>query len=260
MTTLRWGAVTDVGRRRTINQDRVLETGVVFAVADGVGGHNAGEVASLTAVEALRAAYTRSGGRADLIEAVREANRAVWARAGEVRELRGMGTTLTAIALVESSDGDLLEVANVGDSRAYLFRDGEITQITVDHSMVEELRRRGEITDDEAAVHPDRHVITRVLGMGPEVEPDLDQLVPYRGDRLVLCSDGLSNEVLDREIAAVLRRLADPREVARELVRTANARGGNDNISVVVIDVVDDDDRAGVASAQMARAAGASRG
>ena len=260
MTALRAGAATDVGRVRSSNQDQLLVTERLFAVADGMGGHAGGEVAALTAVEALRAAF--GGGRSTegLAEAVRNANQAVWKRARERRDLHGMGTTLTAVALVEVDGEELLAVANVGDSRAYLFRDGELDQLTEDHSVPEELLRAGRLSPEEAAAHPQRNVLTRALGIDPDVDIDCFEVTPYRGDRVLLGSDGLFNEVDDGEIASVLRRLDDPDAAARELVTLARDQGGNDNITVVIVDVVDDDDRSARASAALADNAAAPGG
>jgi protein phosphatase len=252
VTELRVGSATDVGQVRTNNEDELLVTAHLFAVADGMGGHAAGEVASLTAVEALKAAFDRDRSADGLAEAVREANRAVWRRAAEQSELRGMGTTVTSVALVDDDGEQLLAVANVGDSRAYLLRGGELDQITDDHSLPEEMVRRGELAPEDAATHPQRHILTRVLGMDEEIEVDCFRIVPYKGDRVLLASDGLTNEQTDDQIASILRRLADPEDAAKELVRQAKANGGNDNITVVVIDVVDDDDRASAASAALA--------
>ncbi len=151
MTTLRAGAATDVGRVRSNNQDHLLMADPLFAVADGMGGHAGGEVASLAAVEALKATYERNPSADGLADAVRKANEVVWNRAQEARELRGMGTTITAVALVEGDEDDLLAVVNVGDSRAYLLRDGDLEQLTDDHSVPEELRRAGRRGDAEAA-------------------------------------------------------------------------------------------------------------
>ena len=250
---LRSGAATDVGRVRQSNEDRYLvrDDIALFAVADGVGGHQAGEVASQTSVETLEEAFdepTTEG----LVAAVKEANQAVWHLAQSAREKRGMGTTLTAVALVEDDGEEHLAIANVGDSRAYLFQQGELTQLTEDHSLVEELYRDGQITREEAEVHPQRSIITRALGMEPDIEVDSWQLLPYRGDRILLCSDGLTNEVSHDRIESTMRRMRDPNEAAQDLVRQARANGGNDNITVVVIDVVDDDDRAERSSAALA--------
>jgi serine/threonine protein phosphatase PrpC len=269
MTTLRAAGATDAGRVRRSNQDQVLITDTLYAVADGMGGHVAGEVASLTAVEGLRAMFEatranrdaareRDGGEGglptaeDLRQAVRGANSAVYERSAASEELRGMGTTLTAVALVEADGEERLAVANVGDSRAYVFAQGELTQLTEDHSVPEELVRQGQLDPDEVENHPQRHILTRALGITPDIEVDLWEILPYTGDRLLLCSDGLCRELTDDQIAAVLRRLDGPTEVANELVSRARASGGADNISVVVIDVIDDDDRAKAASAALA--------
>jgi len=252
MTTLKWGAVTDVGRIRTNNEDQLLVADPLFAVADGMGGHAAGEVASQVAVEALRAAFDRDHSADGLAEAVRIANRAVWDRAQEKSEYRGMGTTLTAVALVGDGDGETLAVVNVGDSRTYLLRDGELDQLTDDHGLVAELVRSGQLSPEEAEQHPQKNVLTRVLGLDEDVEVDCFQVVPYKGDRLLLASDGLTNEVTDAQMASVLRRLADPQEAAAELVRMAKDNGGSDNVTIVLVDVVDDDDRSGAASAALA--------
>ncbi|MGH9279192.1 MAG: Stp1/IreP family PP2C-type Ser/Thr phosphatase, partial [Acidimicrobiales bacterium] len=259
MTVLRGAAATDVGRVRQINEDRFLVDEELFAVADGVGGHQAGEVASATSVDALRDNFTERT-TAGLVAAIQEANRAVWRLAQERSERRGMGTTLTAIALVDDGDEEELAVANVGDSRVYLFQQGDLVQVTEDHSLVEELVRGGQLTPEEAQVHPQRSIITRALGMEPEIEVDAWNLIPYAGDRLLLCSDGLTNELSVDRIAAVLRQLADPQEAASELVRQARAHGGNDNITVVVVDIADDGGRAERASLALAGEAPPPRG
>ena len=254
MTALRAGAVTDVGRVRTQNEDAHLVATPLFAVADGMGGHAAGEVASHTAVESLAAAFSAADEATaeGLAAAVQRANLRVWQLAQEDPGRRGMGTTLAAAALVHEGDDEVLAVVNVGDSRVYLFRDGELSQITEDHSLVEELVRSGRISAEEAHAHPQRHVVTRALGMGPEVDVDVFPIVPYRGDRLVLASDGLFNDVADEDIARLLRRVPDPEQAASQLTAMAKTAGGSDNITVVVVDVVDDDDRAGAASAALA--------
>ena len=249
-----WGSASDVGMVRRNNQDSFLVASPLFVVADGMGGHAGGEVASQTAVEAMERSFPPAQATPDdLVDAVRWANRAVWRKAEEEAELRGMGTTVTAVALIEDAGHERLLVANVGDSRTYLLRDRSLTQVTLDHSVVEELVRLGQITEEEAAIHPQRHVLTRVLGMGPDVEVDVFPVDPfYTGDRFVLCSDGLFNEVTEEAIAATLNRFPDPQEAARDLVAQAKANGGNDNITVVVIDVVEDDDASRKASAALA--------
>lgn len=251
MTALRGGGATDTGRVRANNQDAYLVDERVFAVCDGVGGHQGGEVASATAVEALKEAFTEQT-LDGLIGAVTEANRRVWEKANDDPALRGMGTTVTAVALVTEDGEERIAVANVGDSRGYVLKHGELSQLTEDHSLVEQMYREGRLTRDEADVHPQRSLITRALGLDADVEVDNWQLLPAAADRILLCSDGLTNEVTDSRIASTLRRLADPAEAATELVRLAVDAGGRDNVTVVVIDVLDDDRAAREASAALA--------
>src|SRR5437764_7843833 len=251
MTQLSAGGATDVGLVRDHNEDRYLADERLFAVADGVGGHKAGEVASQTAVETLQRELTEPTTEA-LVEAVKTANRTVWNLAETNSDQRGMGTTLTAIALVDDGGEDRLAIVNVGDSRASLLQQGELEQLTEDHSLVEQLVREGQLTPEEAQVHPQRSIITRALGLDPDVEVDSWELTPYKGDRLLLCSDGLTNEVSDDDIASTLRTVSDPEEAAHQLVNAARDHGGSDNITCVVGDVIDDDNRAEAASAALA--------
>src|SRR3954447_26150604 len=253
MTELRAGGATDVGLVRAHNEDRYLADERLFAGADGVGGHKAGEVASQTAVETLHREFTEPTTDV-LIDAVKLANRTVWSLAETNRDQRGMGTTLTAIALVDDGDDERLAIVNVGDSRAYLLQQGELEQLTEDHSLVEQLVREGQLTPEEAQVHPQRSIITRALGLDPEVEVDSWELTPYKGDRLLLCSDGLTNEVSDEEIASTLRTVSDPEEAAQQLVHEAREHGGSDNITCVVQEVLEDDNRSEVASSALAAA------
>lgn len=248
MTTLRWGGITDTGKVRTANQDSFFAKETLFAVADGMGGHAAGEVASSVALEVFEHAQVNQA--EDLIELVLAANRAVLNRAASQSELAGMGTTLCAIALVHDSEQDdtgRIVIANIGDSRVYLLHDEALTQITTDHSLVEDLVREGRLSPAEARRHPKRNILTRVLGNEPDPQVDAWDVLSCRGDRFLLCSDGLFNEVDDDRIASVLRRLEQPDEAARELLRLANEGGGRDNITVVVVDVVNDG-RAGEAA------------
>ncbi|MHB8439452.1 MAG: Stp1/IreP family PP2C-type Ser/Thr phosphatase [Acidimicrobiales bacterium] len=238
MTVLRSGSASDVGRVRTINEDFSVETMTLFAVADGMGGHAGGEVASRIAIETLRQEFAANPSASGLIGAVRSANRTVWERSMDDPELRGMGTTLTAAALVATDDGDRLVLTNVGDSRTYRLQNGELTQLTRDHSVAEELVDRGELSEQEAAVHPHRHILTRALGVAPDIDIDVWQITPEAGQRFLLCSDGLTNEVVEDRIAAVLDAIAEPQTAAERLVRLANEHGGNDNITVVVLDVL----------------------
>ena len=251
MTELRAGGATDVGLVRGHNEDRYLADERLFAVADGVGGHKAGEVASQTAVETLQREFQEAT-TDSLVDAVKTANRTVWGLAEANPEQRGMGTTLTAVALVDEDGEERLAVVNVGDSRAYLLQQGELEQLTEDHSLVEQLVRDGQLTPEEAQVHPQRSIITRALGLDPEVEVDSWELTPYKGDRILLCSDGLTNEVTDDEIASTLRTVSDPTEAAHQLVQEARDHGGSDNITCVVVDVIDDDNRSEAASAALA--------
>jgi serine/threonine protein phosphatase PrpC len=238
LTVLRSGSASDVGRVRTVNQDLPLIRPDLYAVADGMGGHVGGEVAARVAVETLDQAFGRVPTVDGLRDAFSEANAAVWHESQSNRDLRGMGTTLTAMALVGGPEGrDVLALANVGDSRAYVFSGGEITQVTDDHSLAEERMRHGEMTEEEAAVHPQRHILTRALGVSAEVEADMWELELHAGDRVLLCSDGLTNEVGSDEMAAILGEFADPEEAAQRLVDAANGHGGADNITVVVVDV-----------------------
>ena len=237
-----FAAATDVGRMRKNNEDSYLSSKPVAAVADGMGGHSAGEVASAIAIEEL-AALGRRGPWAnetdatdDLKQAILRANRRIREMAASDRKLNGMGTTL--VALLE--DGDMVHVANVGDSRGYLLRQGELSQVTVDHSLVLELVDDGRLSPEDAERHPQRSVITRALGIDPEVEFDLFTYKLQVGDRLLLCSDGLSDVVEPAQIRKVLLRVRSAQRAARELVTVANDQGGPDNITVIVVDAVDD--------------------
>ena len=242
MTLLRSGSATDTGLVRSVNQDLAVETSTLFAVADGMGGHAGGEVAARLAVDALSVAFGRQPTGSGLSQAVTEANAVVWQHSQDNPELRGMGTTLTAVALVNEGGQDVLALVNVGDSRSYRFHDGELTQITTDHSLAEEMVRSGELTTAEAAVHPHRHILTRALGVSSEVAVDLWRIQPVRGDRFLLCSDGLTNELELSQIGEVLASVGDPHRAAELLVQAARTHGGSDNITVVVVDVVVGDD------------------
>lgn len=229
------GGSTDKGQVRDGNEDGyVVDRRLhLYAVADGMGGHRAGEVASATALEALRAAIASGIGLGD---AITNANTAVHDKSASDHALAGMGTTLTAVI----PDGRGVLVGHVGDSRAYLLRDGELRQLTTDHSLVEELVREGRLTEQEAAVHPQRSVITRALGVEDAVDVDVYSVPLEAGDRLLLCSDGLTTMLRADDIAALLRRESDPTRAANLLVDAANAAGGEDNITTIVIDVEED--------------------
>jgi PPM family protein phosphatase len=240
MIHLSIGAASHVGRQRDKNQDCAFISQWIVALADGMGGPPAGDVASRVAVEALREALANPD-IDTLGDAVQWANTRVWEEAA-APHYRGMGTTLCAVALIDDgSDGDTPRVglANVGDSRIYLLRDGHLELRTQDHSLVEELVREGRISAEEALIHAQRNIVTRVLGLGEHVEVDTWTIDLAVGDRFMLCSDGLFNEVDEGRIAATLRRLADPNEAAHDLVSQANLAGGRDNITCIVVDVVE---------------------
>src|SRR6266508_3835459 len=217
-------AATDIGLVREGNEDSYLTEEPLFAVADGMGGHRGGEVASQLAVETLEKLFKQGAG--DLPDQVQEANRVVFERSVLDRKVAGMGTTLTA-ALVE---GDRVRLAHVGDSRAYLLRNGKVRLVT-----------EGEISQEEAETHPQRSVLTRAVGVDTVVDVDDDTVQILPGDRLLLCTDGLTSMVSEEVIEEVLRDVPDPQEAAQRLVRMANEAGGMDNTTVVVLDFSDDD-------------------
>jgi PPM family protein phosphatase len=230
---------TDVGRQREANEDSLFSRSPVFAVADGMGGAQAGEVASRMAV----AAFEPDPGDASetpetwLRETVRRANRDIFDFAQGDTDRSGMGTTLTA-ALVEGND---VSFGHVGDSRAYLWRDGALSQLTNDHSLVEELRRQGKLTKAQAAEHPQRSVITRALGPEPDVAVDTMTVQARPDDVFLLCSDGLTTMIDDDQIASILERADNLDVAARKLVRAANDYGGRDNITVVLFRLEDEE-------------------
>lgn len=235
---LGYAGLSDVGRVRTHNEDAVLLSPPLFAVADGLGGHQAGEIASTVAIEALMAdAPLRADAKA-LGRAVRTANRAVVQAAKEGHGRSGMGTTMTA-ALV---DGTEIAIAHVGDSRAYLYHDRHLERITQDHSMVADLIRQGSLTEEESREHPNRSVITRALGSDPNMYADTFEVDANVGDVLLLCSDGLTSMLTDAQIADILSAYRDPESMVHALVDAANGAGGHDNISVVIVQIAEESD------------------
>ncbi len=240
MTAFESGAATDVGQVRAHNEDTFVVAGSVFVVADGMGGHNGGEIASRIAVDRL-AAIGPVNSINDLVRGVQEANADILERAREQPEFRGMGTTVVMLADIERAGSRRLGVANVGDSRLYRLTDSGLHQHTEDHSLVEALVRDGRLTRAEAAVHPQRNIVTRALGIDDKVLVDAWELIPVVGDRYVLCSDGLFGEIDDDEIHEVLQATSSPQDAADELVRRAREAGGRDNITVVVVDVIEAD-------------------
>ena len=224
------GAATDIGRVREVNEDSFLVEAPLYAVADGMGGHKGGDVASSLALETVEAMFRDGDGT--LADQVREANRAVHERSVADQKVRGMGTTLTAVT-IEGSDARLV---HVGDSRAYLLRAGDLRQVTSDHTLVARMVKAGEISREEAAVHPHRNVVTKVIGTEATVVVDEDTVPLLDGDRLLLCSDGLTGMVAEDQIQAILETEPDPQRAADRMVKAANRAGGIDNITVLVLD------------------------
>jgi PPM family protein phosphatase len=233
-------AGSDVGRTRSGNEDSYFCGRTVFAVADGLGGHQGGEVASAAAVEPLAALDGRefadpAEAAEALAEAVRQANAAILDRAAGDPGLWGMGTTVTAAAVAGDHH---LQLAHVGDSRAYLFRGGSLEQLTTDHTVVGELVRRGRLTPEQAAIHPERSILTRAVGLDPRIPVDTpDPLELSPGDQVLLCSDGLTEVVPDVKIAQLLAADPDGDAACRSLIDAANSAGGPDNITVVLLRV-----------------------
>jgi protein phosphatase len=237
------GFATDTGRVRSMNEDSFVVTDRVFAVADGMGGHLAGEVASAMAADGLRHLMDPCS-TDDAVNAVIAANHAILDLSRNDPSHRGMGTTLTGVVAVRVDDNTRLAVINVGDSRTYRLRAGKLEQVSIDHSYVQELVNAGYITEAEARVHPQRNIVTRALGIEAGIGIDVWTLPAVRGDRFLSCSDGLVDEVTDDIILDALCDYADPQAAAEELVRLANAAGGRDNTTVVVLDVLDGEDPA----------------
>lgn len=230
---VRVGAASDIGQVREGNEDSFIVQDPLYAVADGMGGHRGGEVASNLALQTIQRLFSAREG--SLTEQVQEANRAVFERSQADRDVAGMGTTLTAAEL----KGGTLQLAHVGDSRAYLFRDGQLHLLTEDHTLVHRMVLEGEITESEAETHPHRSILTRALGVDGAVEVDEGVLDLREGDRLLLCTDGLTGMVDDAQIASVLQEMQDPQEAVDHLVRSANRAGGIDNITAVILDVIE---------------------
>ena len=244
-------AVSDVGRKRKGNEDSLFVNPEqhLFVVADGMGGHAAGEIASKVAVESINEFVCLTGGDEEITwpfgldenisydgnrlkTAIRYANRKVLEATKEKSEYEGMATTVAAVLL----DGDTANLGHVGDSRVYLVREGEITQLTSDHSWVNEQIQSGVISPDQARTHPLRNVVTRALGGKPDLQVDMQQHKAKGGDILLLCSDGLTTMIPDEDIVRVVREAdGDVEKAAQALVASANAKGGEDNITVLLI-------------------------
>jgi protein phosphatase len=236
VTVARQAVLSDTGRKRRHNEDAFIVQPPLFAIADGMGGAQAGEVASRLAAEALRGAGDGSTAEERLVSLVQEANRRVYERQTEDEATSGMGTTVTAVLV----DGDELVVGHVGDSRAYLVREGRLAQLTEDHSLVQELLSDGRLSPEEAERHPQRSVITRAVGTDPDVDVDLRRNAVEAGDVVLLCSDGLTDMVTDEAILRIVEQNRHDLDGAvRALVDAANAGGGEDNITVICFEVGD---------------------
>lgn len=239
-------SMTDIGRRRKVNQDYVYTSEQpvgqlpnLFVVADGMGGHNAGDYASRVAVETIVERVADSGERNALYvfdRAIQSANARIRELADSSPELEGMGTTVVAASC---ADG-YLSIANVGDSRLYVVNRSEIRQITRDHSWVEEMVRRGGIGREEARNHPDKNIITRAVGAEDTVKADFFTVRIEKGDEILMCTDGLTNMLEDEEIRMILDGARDIVEKVQELVQAANEKGGRDNISVILMESLDE--------------------
>jgi protein phosphatase len=232
---LAWGARTEVGKHRRSNEDALIAEFPVFLVADGMGGHEAGDVASERALAAFRPLVGhQSVSLEDFSRAFHEAAREVAA----IQVQRAAGTTISGVAVSENGGVNYWLVLNIGDSRTYRLANGRLEQISVDHSVVQELIDEGRLAPAQAEQHPERHVITKAVGAGSRAEPDYWLIPATSGDRLLICSDGLSKEVAAEEIGSILAGADDPQSLADRLVETALLHGGHDNISVIVVDAV----------------------
>jgi serine/threonine protein phosphatase PrpC len=234
------GVATHTGRVRDHNEDAYIVEPPLYAIADGMGGANAGEVASQLALETI--GDMQRAGETTLDDEVREANRVVFARSGEDTKFAGMGTTVTAAL----ASADALHLVHVGDSRAYLMRAGSLRQLTRDHTLVDRMVQAGEISRDEADVHPHRNVLIRALGTEPKVDVESLDLGVLEGDQILICSDGLTDMVTESQITAILDvARGAPQDAADRLVRAANRAGGIDNITAIVLEVEEGDPDAG---------------
>ena len=236
-------SITDVGRKRQLNEDfvcaRTQKIGALdnfFVVADGMGGHKAGERASKETVDVMLG-YVEESKDADpeevMKKALEEANRKVFRDAGSSEEFEGMGTTVVAATVKDR----VLHVMNVGDSRLYLVRGEMIRQVTEDHSLVEELVRKGVLAKERARNHPKKNIITRAVGVMDSVEPDFFEVELQAGDRILMCSDGLSNMIEDEELRKIVGCEGSLEDKAKLLVDAANVNGGKDNISVILVEI-----------------------
>ncbi len=240
---LSWGTSTDIGNVRKSNQDQLFANGTIFVVADGMGGANGGGVASQIAIDTFVSTLEKqskdSFSPQNLIDAVDSANLAVYRAGTADAKLRGMGTTLVSVVISPAQSSQQVMLLNVGDSRCYLYRAGDLTQLTQDHSWVAEMFRAGMLSTEEIATSKSRHVLTRVLGVESTVEVDMWHLDVCDGDILLLCSDGLTNELSDEEMGAILGSETSPQVISDALISAALNRVGSDNATALVIDFTD---------------------
>jgi len=234
---MRFAVASDVGKHRQINEDSYLVDEPIFAVADGMGGHSAGEIASAVALQAVRKKLRKldeeKGIPELLIQSIREANTAVFQKSSQKAEQRGMGTTLTVAVLCE----DTCYIGHIGDSRAYLLRDKKLSQITEDHSLVAEMVKEGVLSPGEAEAHPQRSVLTRAVGIEPSVQIDTSTSKIQPKDRILLCTDGLTAMLSDAEIVQILNQPEEPKLICAKLIDMANQHGGTDNTTVILLDI-----------------------
>lgn len=233
-------AMTDIGKTRVVNQDYVFSClepignlPNLFIVADGMGGHQAGDFASSYSVKKFLESVSLSlqkNPHKIFEDAIRYANRELIEKSKGNPDLRGMGTTLVALTII----GEKAYVANVGDSRLYCMED-VLTQVTIDHSLVQEMIRIGELSKEDARFHPDKNIITRAVGAGKDIRPDFFEFTMTKKSILLMCSDGLSNMVDDRQLAVLLKSVKTPEKIGKKLIEAANRNGGKDNIAVIVI-------------------------
>jgi PPM family protein phosphatase len=237
LTRWRFAAATDTGLVRQNNQDAVYVDDTLAIIADGMGGHAAGEVAAAMAIDAVRRGYQENATVEGLVESIQYANRVVVADARENPEHFGMGTTVIAVGLTTDLDGRIFPtLLHVGDSRAYQLRDGALRQLSDDHSVAEEWVRMGRLTPEEAAVHPRRHQLTRGVGVEDTISIDVSSIDAVVGDRLLLCSDGLSNELNADTLARIASAPNGLEMAVEQLVAAARVAGGHDNISVILLE------------------------
>lgn len=236
---MKYVAKTDIGKLRDLNEDAYLADGNIFAVADGMGGHRAGEVASSLALKTFKESLGKiKKGESEknikkrLTESVDRANQAVFQKGTSRRDYLGMGTTLTATLPLD----DQINLVHVGDSRAYLIQKNKITQLTADHTLVGEMVRRGEITSELARLHPLKNILTHALGTDPHIQSDLVVRKIQKKDRLLLCTDGLNSMVEEKEILKIVNNTSNLEKACQELIDRANQNGGEDNITVILIE------------------------